>query len=115
MRYGFILSVAIVALLTAANASAVTITNQEQDSRQVFVCDDKCGPSFGDAWGSAFDFSLAPGESRNFACSGECFVGVFYDGHPPTLGDMAVADDDELFQGDEAGYIRRGIVTHKAN
>jgi len=115
MRYGFALSVAITALLTAGNAAAVTITNLDQESRRIFVCDDKCGPSFGEDWGSAVDFWLAPGESRSFGCSGECFVGIYYEDHSPTLGDMAMADDDELFHGDEAGYIQRGIATHKAN
>lgn len=115
MRYGFGLSVAIIALLTAGSASAVTITNLDPDSQRIFVCDDKCGPSFGESWGSAFDFSLASGESKSFDCSGKCFVGIYYDDHSPTLGDMAVADDDELFEGDEAGYIQRGIATHKAN
>lgn len=82
---------------------------------RIFVCDDKCGPSFGDDWGSARDFWLAAGESQSFDCSGQCFVGIYYDDHSPTLGDMALADDDELFQGDETGYIRNGIATHKAN
>ena len=115
MRYSFALAVATVALATAGNASAVTITNMDQTSQRTFVCDDKCGPSFGDDWGSALDFSLAPGESRSFNCSGTCFVGLYYEDHSPTLGDMAMADDDELFKGDETGYIRSGIVTHKAN
>ena len=115
MRYGFALSVAIIALLTAGNAWAVTITNLDQEARRMLVCDDKCGPSFGEDWGSAADVSLAPGESRSFNCSGQCFVGTFYDDHAPTLGDMAMADDDEMFQGDENGYIRGGNVTHKAN
>jgi hypothetical protein len=115
MRYGFAVLVAIIALLTAGYASAVTITNLDQSSQRLFVCDDKCGPSFGEAWGSAFDFSLAPGESRSFNCSGQCFVGAFSGEQPPTLGDIAVADDDEVFQGDEAGYIRGGFATHQAN
>jgi hypothetical protein len=115
MRYGFALSVAITALLAAGNASAVTITNLEQESQRIFVCDDKCGPSFGDDWGSALDFSLAPGESRSFDCSGKCFVGLYYEDHSPSLGDMAMADDDELFEGNETGYIRRGTASHNAN
>ena len=115
MQFGFALSVAIVSLLAAGSAEAVTITNLDQESRRILVCDDKCGPSFGDAWGSAFDFTLAPGESRSFECSGQCFVGVYYDDHSPTLGDMAMADDDEMFQGDELGYIRGRFATHKAH
>jgi hypothetical protein len=117
MRYGIAISGAIFALslLTAGAALAVTITNQDQTSRRIMVCDDKCGPSFGEDWGSASDFWLAPGESKSFACSGQCFVGIYYDDHSPTLGDMAMADDDELFQGDETGYIRGGIASHKAN
>jgi hypothetical protein len=115
MRYGFALLVATVALLTAGNASAVTITNLDQGSQRLLVCDDKCGPSFGEDWGSAFELSLAPGESTSFNCSGKCFVGTFSDDQSPTLGDMAVADDDELFEGDETGYIRGGFATHSAN
>lgn len=117
MRYGIAISGAIVALslLMAGAASAVTITNQDQESRRVMVCDDKCGPSFGEDWGSAFDFWLAPGESKSFACSGECFVGVYSGGQPPNLGDMALADDDEIFKGDETGFIRGGYARHSAN
>lgn len=116
MRYGFAISGALaLSLLTAGAALAVTITNQDQENHRVFVCDDKCGPSFGEEWGSAFDFWLAPGESKSFACSGECFVGVYYDDHSPTLGDMAMADDDEIFKGDETGYIRSRSARHSAN
>lgn len=115
MRYGLVLSAAVAASLTVATASAVTITNLDQANIRIFVCDDKCGPSHGDDWGSARDFWLAAGESIRFDCSGQCHVGAYYDDHPPTLGDMAMADDDELFQGEEAGYIRGGIATHKAN
>jgi hypothetical protein len=115
MRCSFVLSAAIAASLTAAPASAVTITNLDQTNTHIFVCDDKCGPSHGDDWGSARDFWLAAGESRSFDCSGKCYVGTYNDDNSPTLGDMAFADDDELFQGDETGYIRGGIATHKAN
>lgn len=115
MRYALAITVAIVTLATAGNASAVTLTNLDQDNHRIFVCDEKCGPSFGEDWGSAFDFWLAPGESRSFDCAGECFVGAYYDDHSPTLGDMAMADEDELFRGEETGYIRRGTATHKAN
>ncbi|MBP6011773.1 MAG: hypothetical protein KBA31_06055 [Alphaproteobacteria bacterium] len=115
MRHGFALTAATIALLTAATASAVTITNHDQTSVRLMVCDEKCGPSHGDDWGSAFDFWLQPGEARSFDCTGTCFVGIYYDDHSPTLGDMAVADDDEMFEGNEAGYIRRGIATHKPN
>jgi hypothetical protein len=114
MRFGFALGAAVITLLTTAPASAVTITNLDQTNLRIFVCDDKCGPSFGEDWGSAIDFWLAAGESRSFECSGQCFVGTYYDDHSPTLGDMAMADDDELFQGGETGYIRRGTASHKA-
>jgi len=40
---------------------------------------------------------------------------IYYEDHSPTLGDMAMADDDQLFEGEETGYIRSGVVTHKAN
>lgn len=117
MRYGLAIWGAIIALsaLTIFSAAAVTLTNLDEENRRILVCDEKCGPSFGEDWGSGFDFWLAPGESKNFDCSGVCFVGVFYDDHSPTLGDMAMADDDELFSGNEQGYIRRGIATHSAN
>lgn len=113
MRYGLVL--AAVALMSAGPAFAVTITNLDQGSVRVFVCDDKCGPSHGEDWGSARDFWLAAGEARSFDCSGSCFVGIYYDDHSPTLGDMAMADDDEIFQGSESGYIRNGTATHKAS
>ncbi|MBC7102516.1 MAG: hypothetical protein H5U13_04710 [Parvibaculum sp.] len=96
----------------ASAAGAVTLTNLDGNSVQILVCDENCGPSHGDDWGSAFDFWLAPGETKTFACSGECFVGSYYDGHSPTLGDMAVADDDEMFSGDEHGYIQNGFAVH---
>jgi hypothetical protein len=115
MRYGFALLVAIIALLATGNAWAVSITNLDQEAQRLFVCDEKCGPSFGEDWGSAFDVSLAPGETRIFNCSGQCFIGTFSGEQPPTLGDMAMADDDEVFEGDEAGYIRGGFATHQAN
>ena len=50
---------------------------------------------------------------RSFDCSGTCHVGTYVDGKPPTLGDMAFADDDEIFKSDESGYIRGGTATHK--
>jgi hypothetical protein len=115
MRFGLALAAAAVALLAADPASAVTITNLDQSSVRVFVCDDKCGPSHGEDWGSARDFWLAASEAKSFDCSGQCYVGLYYDDHTPTLGDMAFADDDELFQGTESGYIRNGTATHKAN
>jgi hypothetical protein len=115
MRYGLAIAAAAAALFAVETASAVTITNLDQSSVRVFVCDDKCGPSHGDDWGSARDFWLAAGEAKSFDCTGQCFVGIYYDDHTPTLGDMAMADDDELFQGAESGYIRNGTATHKAN
>jgi hypothetical protein len=114
MRYGLALAAA-VALLSPDSAFAVTITNLDQSSVRVFVCDDNCGPSHGEDWGSARDFWLAGGEAKSFDCTGSCFVGIYYDDHSPTLGDMAVADDDEIFIGSESGYVRNGIVAHKAN
>ncbi|PKP78114.1 MAG: hypothetical protein CVT81_05625 [Alphaproteobacteria bacterium HGW-Alphaproteobacteria-3] len=95
----------------APAAGAVTLTNLDGNSVQILVCDENC-PSDDEYWGSAFDFWLAPGETKTFACSGECFVGSYYDGHSPTLGDMAVADDDEMFSGDEHGYIQNGFAVH---
>ncbi len=115
MRYDLAFAAAVAALLTATTASAVTITNLDQGSVRVFVCDNDCGPSHGDDWGSARDFWLAAGEAKSFDCSGECYVGLFYDDHTPTLGDMAMADDDELFKGAESGYILKGTATHKAS
>jgi hypothetical protein len=99
-------------LAFASSAGAVTLTNRDNDNVRVFVCDENCGPSHGEDWGSAFDFWLAPGETKTFTCSGECFVGAYYEGHSPTLGDMAMADDDELFRGDESGYMQKGYPVH---
>lgn len=82
---------------------------------RVFVCDEDCGPSHGDDWGSARDFWLAAGEAKSFDCKGKCYVGAYYEDHSPTLGDMAMADDDEVFSGAESGYIRKGVATHNAN
>jgi hypothetical protein len=103
---------ALVMLAFASAAGAVTLTNLDGASVQIFVCDENCGPSEGDDWGSAFDFWLAPGETKTFTCSGECFVGSYYEGHSPTLGDMAAADDEEIFSGDERGYIQNGFAYH---
>jgi len=103
---------ALAMLAFASAAGAVTLTNLDSTSVQILVCDENCGPSEGDDWGSAFDFWLAPGETKTFACSGECFVGSYYEGHSPTLGDMADADDDEIFSGDEQGYIKNGFAYH---
>jgi hypothetical protein len=99
-------------LAAAGTAAAVTITNKDPDSVHVMVCDDKCGPSHGDDWGSAFDFWLQPGEAHSFDCSGKCYVGLYYEDHSPTLGDMAMADDGEYFKGDEAGSISAGVAMH---
>lgn len=112
MRTRLTMAAALTAVLAVQPAWAVTITNTDGESRHVFVCDDKCGPSFGDDWGSARDFWLSPGEARSFDCSGTCHVGTYVDGKPPTLGDMAFADDDEIFKGDESGYLRGGTATH---
>ena len=115
MRYGLAFAAAAATFLTATTASAVTITNLDPSSVRVFVCDNDCGPSHGDDWGSARDFWLAAGEAKSFDCSGECYVGLYYDDHTPTLGDMAMADEDEQFTGADSGYIRGGTATHKAN
>lgn len=112
MRESLTMTLAFASALIAWPAAAVTLVNLEQVRTQAFVCDDKCGPSFGEDWGSARDFWLEPGEQRSFDCSGQCFVGVYYEGHSPTLGDMAMADDAELFQGNETGYIQGGLVSH---
>lgn len=99
---------------TAVPAAAVTITNRDAESQRVLVCDEACGPEFGDDWGSAFDFWLQPGQSRSFSWRGRCFVGVYDDeGQPPPLGDIADADDDEFFRGDEAGEIVNGYAHRK--
>jgi hypothetical protein len=115
MRGALLTTLVIGSLLGSPSAHAVSLTNLDQERLEVFVCDDKCGPNHGDDWGSAREFWLSPGETRTFDCSGQCFVGLYNGDKSPTLGDMAMADDDELFQGDEAGYIQRGIVTHKRN
>ncbi len=112
MRGTLTITLAFLGTLIAWPAAAVTLINLEAARSQVFVCDDKCGPSFGEDWGSAQDFWLDSGESRSFDCSGQCFVGLYYEGHSPTLGDMAMAEDDELFQGSETGYIQGGTVSH---
>jgi hypothetical protein len=104
----------LILLATAATAEAVTIVNRDAERRRVMVCDQNCGPRFGDSWGSAFDFWLAPGESRTFSCAGTCFVGTYdKNGRSPTLGDMADASDDEIFRGDERGSIVNGYATHR--
>ena len=107
--------IAAVALVMVPAASAVMITNLDSASVRVFVCDENCGPSHGDDWGSARDFWLSAGEARSFDCSGKCFVGTYHGDNSPSLGDMAFADDDELFRDDESGDIRNGFATHKAN
>ena len=112
MRIRLMMAGALVAVFAVQPVRAVTITNADAESRHVFVCDDKCGPSFGDDWGSARDFWLSAGEARSFDCSGTCFVGIYTSEHSPTLGDMAFADDDEIFKGDESGYLRGGTATH---
>ncbi len=99
------------ALFSAGAAGAVSITNLDQQTYQVMVCDENCGPSHGADWGSAFDFNLAAGETRQFSCAGQCYVGVYYDGHSPTLGDMAM-DDEAQFKGDDQGYIQQGYAVH---
>jgi hypothetical protein len=99
-------------LASAATAEAVTIVNRDGESRRVLVCEsDTCGPQFGDDWGSAFDFWLAPGESHSFACR-KCFVGVYdRNGVSPTLGDMVDAEmDGDLFSGEQRGSIVNGWV-----
>ena len=113
MMRSWTLALSAVAIFVAVPAYAVTITNADAESRRIFVCDEKCGPSFGDEWGSASDFWLEPGQSRSFECEGSCFVGTERDGKLPTLGDMAFSDEDENFRGDENGYIRGGYATHK--
>jgi hypothetical protein len=113
MRTAWTTTLAFAAVLASYPAAAITVTNLEDQRQHIFVCDDNCGPSHGDDWGSAVDAWLDPGESRSFACAGKCFVGLYYDDHPPTLGDMAMAEDDELFSGDEAAYIQAGSVSHK--
>ena len=107
--------VAAVALLMAPAASAVTITNLDSASVRIFVCDENCGPSHGDDWGSARDFWLGAGDAKSFDCTGKCYVGIYNGDNSPALGDIAFADDDELFRGNESGYIRNGYATHKAN
>lgn len=111
MRQKLPVVTALAMLAFASPAGAVTLTNLDSNSVQILVCDENC-PGQSDDWGSAFDFWLAPGETKTFACSGACFVGTYYDGHSPTLGDMAVADDDEMFSGDEHGYIQNGFARH---
>ena len=113
MRAVWTMTMAFAALLAAQPAAAVTLSNLDQQRQHVFICDDKCGPSFGEDWGSASDFWLEAGESHSFGCSGKCFVGLYYEDHSPTLGDMAMAEDDELFSGDETGFIQGGFVSHK--
>lgn len=103
---------ALATLAFASSAGAVSLTNLDNERVEIFVCDEDCGPSHGADWGSAFDFWLAPGETRTFACRGECFVGAYVDGHSPSLGDMASADDDEIFTGDERGYMQGGFAKH---
>ena len=115
MRLQMTAAVVLALALIAKPAIAVTITNQDGESRHIFVCDNKCGPDFGDDWGSARDFWLSPGESRSFDCSGQCYVGTYTTTTSPTLGDMAFSDDDEHFRGDDTGYIRNGTATHKQN
>ncbi len=115
MRYSFALAMAVLATLLAEPAFAVTITNLDQTSVRVFVCDENCGPSHGEDWGSARNFWLGTGEARSFDCVGKCFVGTYSGENSPSLGDMAFADDDEVFEGTESGYIRNGYATHKAN
>jgi hypothetical protein len=99
-------------LAYSTGAEAVTLTNLDKSSAQIFVCDSNCGPSHGEDWGSAFDFWLAANETKTFPCADECFVGIYYDGHSPSLGDMADADDDEVFRGDERGFIQSGYAVH---
>lgn len=113
MTYRWTTAFAAFAMLAAGPAGAVTITNADAEARRVFVCDEKCGPSYGDDWGSARDFWLEPGQAQSFDCEGECFVGTERDGKLPTLGDMALSDDDENFKADESGYIRNGYASHK--
>jgi hypothetical protein len=115
MRSIVAISVAFMALATSSAAWAVTITNVDQEARRIFVCDEKCGPSFGEEWGSARDFWLHPGQSQSFDCAGTCFVGVYEGDTPPNLGDMASAVDDEIFQGNETGYISGGYARRKPN
>ena len=112
MRLSLTLTLAISSALAALPAAAVTVINADPARAHVFVCDSQCGPSFGDAWGSARDFWLDPGASQSVDCNGECFVGVYEGDKSPTLGDMAVADEDELFQGNETAYIQGNFASH---
>ena len=112
MRTSHTIALALSAALAAWPAGAVTVINPGDASAHIFVCDDQCGPSFGDSWGSARDFWIQPGSSQSFDCNGKCFVGVYDGEKPPTLGDMAMADDDELFKGDETAYIQNAFVSH---
>ncbi len=112
MRKALAVVAALAMLAFASSAGAVSITNLDNNNVQIFVCDENCGPSHGEDWGSAFDLWLAPGETKTFACSGECFVGAYSEGQSPSLGDMAMADDDELFRGDERGYMQKGFAVH---
>ncbi len=113
MRTTWTAILAVAALAGSFPAAAVTVTNLDEQRQHIFVCDDNCGPSHGDDWGSAIDAWLDPGEQRSFSCAGKCFIGLYYDDHPPTLGDMALADDDELFSGEDAAFIHAGRVSHK--
>jgi hypothetical protein len=114
MRRLIVTSAVLVSFSLAAAAQAVTITNADSDSQHIFVCDEQCGPSHGDDWGTARDFWLSPGQSQSFDCNGKCYVGTYQNGESPMLGDIAFADDDEMFEGDDEGFIRKGIATHKS-
>ncbi len=114
MRIAHVLALACSGHLAVGVAAAVTITNQDDVQRHLFVCDENCGPENGDDW-HAQDFWIGIGESLNFGCKGTCFVGIYTGGDSPSLGDMAFADDDEIFRGDEIGYVRNNQVTHKPN
>jgi hypothetical protein len=112
MRLSHAIALAVTAAFAAGPAAAVTVINAGDAAVHVFVCDDQCGPSFGDSWGSARDVWLQPGASQSYDCQGQCFIGLYNGEDSPTLGDMAMADEDELFKGDETAYIQDGLVSH---
>lgn len=100
-----------IAAVLAGTAHAATVRNNDNVSYRVIVCDEGCRRSHDNT--DQRDFWLAPGESRAFPCYDRCFVGIFRNGAPPPLADMAAGGNDGFFRGDETAEIVDGQVRRR--
>lgn len=102
----------VVASFMSFEAHAATLTNRDSVGHHVIVCDEGCRRADRDT-NSQRDFWLGPGESRTFSCYDRCFVGIYRNGAPPPIAEMAVGGDNAFYRGDEVGEIIAGQVRRR--